>query len=180
MIVSEGPLDGLKIIKRDVYSDNRGWFSELYNKEIYDFLPEFKQDNVSKSGINVLRGLHYQETQPQGKLVTVIEGHVFDVAVNIDITHKEYGKHFGLILKPGMSFYIPDFYAHGFYCLDESIFSYKCTDVFKSGDSRTIAWNSCGIQWPIEEEYIKYKPFLSDADKDAETFMEYTARKIQK
>jgi dTDP-4-dehydrorhamnose 3,5-epimerase len=171
-------LDGLQIIERDVYKDKRGYFSETHNKEVMDFLPEFKQDNISFSRLNVLRGLHYQETQPQGKLVSVIEGCVFDVALNIDPKHPEFGKWFGIKLEPGTSFYIPPFYAHGFYTLDETYFSYKCTEVFKPGDGKTILWNSCGIDWKIPKDYKELGPFLSDQDKNGTHFVNYTAERL--
>ena len=180
MVVKDLPLAGLKLIQLDVHNDKRGYFTETYNKDRYDFLPEFKQDNVSFSMIGVLRGLHYQETQPQGKLVSVISGCVFDAVLNIDPKHPEFGKWFGIKLVPGMQFYVPPFYAHGFKVLEtETLFQYKCTEMFKEGDGRTIAWDTAGIIWPdIDIDNAPKKPFLSEQDKKGESFVEFASRKL--
>ena len=172
-------LDGVRIIKHDIHGDNRGYFVETFNKEKLPFLPEFKQSNMSFSRINVLRGLHYQETQPQGKLVTVMDGCAFDAIVNINPNHPQFGKWFGIKLKPGISMWVPPFYAHGFYTLDETIFSYHCSDLYKSGDGKVIDWNSCGIDWPIDEEFKKIGPFMSNQDSEGELFINFAARMLR-
>lgn len=179
MKVESARLDGVKVITRDIFEDKRGWFTEVYNKDRFDFLPEMKQCNISYSGMNVLRGLHYQETLPQGKLVSVIQGSVFDAIVNIDPTHSQFGEWMGIELEPGMSFYVPPFYAHGFYTVtDETLFHYHTTEVFKPGDGKTIAWDSCGIDWPELEGY-NIGPFLSKQDKEGEKWMDFVKRVIK-
>ena len=140
----------------------------------------FVQDNQSKSSKGVLRGLHFQKTQPQGKLVRVISGEVFDVAVDLRKASRTYGKWIGVRLSAEnkKQFFIPKGFAHGFVVLsDEAEFVYKCTDFYKGDDEGGILWNDpdIGIEWPIEdigEENIllsekdkKWKP-LKDTDVD--------------
>lgn len=152
-------IEGLYIIEPSVFGDERGYFMETYNQN--DFKEAgldmvFVQDNQSMSVKGVLRGLHYQKQYPQGKLVRVVRGRVFDVAVDLRSGSKTYGKWFGVELSAEnkKQFYIPEGFAHGFLVLsDEAEFCYKCTDFYRPGDEGGMAWNDpeIGIDWPIEE-----------------------------
>lgn len=151
-------IDGVYIVDTTVFGDNRGYFMETYNYN--DFKAAgldavFVQDNQSKSRKGVLRGLHFQKTHPQGKLVRVIKGEVFDVAVDIRKNSKTFGKWVGVILSEDnkRQFYIPEGFAHGFLVLsDEAEFCYKCTDFYHPEDEGGIAWDDkgIGIKWPLE------------------------------
>ena len=149
-------IEGVYIIEPQVFGDNRGYFMETYHKEVFSengLDMEFVQDNQSKSKKGVLRGLHFQYTQPQGKLVRVISGEVFDVAVDMRKDSPTYGKWEGVILSEEnkKQFYIPEGFAHGFVVLSESAeFTYKCTDFYKPDDEGGIQWNDpeIGITWP--------------------------------
>ena len=167
---NETSIDGVYIIEPTVFGDNRGYFMETYQKEVFSragISSEFVQDNQSKSKKGVLRGLHFQRTQPQGKLVRVIKGEVFDVAVDLRSNSSTYGKWVGVILSSEnkKQFYIPEGFAHGFLVLsDEAEFTYKCTDYYKADDEDGIKWDdeTIGIKWPLDDvdEII-----LSDKDK---------------
>ena len=165
-------IEGVFIAEPAVFPDERGYFMETYNEN--DFKEEgidltFVQDNQSKSSNGVLRGLHFQKTQPQGKLVRVISGEVFDVAVDLRKASRTYGKWIGVRLSAEnkKQLFIPKGFAHGFVVLsDEAEFVYKCTDFYKGDDEGGILWNDpdIGIEWPIEdigEENI----LLSEKDK---------------
>lgn len=154
--VSLCPIEGLYVIEPTVHRDSRGYFMETYNerdmKEAGLDL-NFVQDNQSMSTKGVLRGLHYQKEHPQGKLVRVIKGSVFDVAVDIRPGSKTYGQWHGVILTADncKQFYISEGFAHGFLVLsDEAEFCYKCTDFYHPGDEGGLAWNDpgIGIEWP--------------------------------
>jgi dTDP-4-dehydrorhamnose 3,5-epimerase len=163
------PIQGLFEIQPKVYGDTRGYFFECYSQR--DFyaagitLP-FVQDNQSKSCKGTLRGLHYQKSHPQGKLVRAIQGEVFDVAVDLRRNSSTWGKWHGVILdsEKQNQFYIPPGFAHGFLALTEQvIFAYKCTDFYYPEDEGGIIWNDpgIGIKWPgLGMEYN-----LSDKDK---------------
>lgn len=161
--IKEAPIKGLYIIEPAVYGDDRGYFMETYNQKSYLELGldmVFVQDNESKSKKGVLRGLHFQKNYPQGKLVRVIKGEVFDVAVDIRKDSETYGQWFGVILSEEnkKQFYIPENFAHGFLVLsDEAIFNYKCTDFYHPNDEGGLAWNdpSIGIEWPNVEGTYK-------------------------
>lgn len=149
-------IDGLCVITPTVHGDSRGYFMETYNQKDMEenglFL-KFVQDNQSCSTKGVLRGLHFQKNHPQGKLVRVIKGSVFDVAVDIRPNSKTYGKWFGIELteENKKQFYIPEGFAHGFLVLsDIAEFCYKCTDFYRPGDEGGIAWNDPDIHitWP--------------------------------
>lgn len=154
--VSKAPIEGLYIIEPAVHGDERGYFMETYSKR--DMLEagldlDFVQDNQSMSVKGVLRGLHFQKEFPQGKLVRVIKGKVFDVAVDLRKGSSTYGKWFGVELSEEnkKQFYIPEGFAHGFLVLsDVAEFCYKCTDFYHPGDEGGLAWNDpeIGIQWP--------------------------------
>jgi len=166
----ETDIEDLYIIEPTVFGDNRGYFLETYNardfKEIGLDL-KFVQDNESCSKKGVLRGLHFQYKYPQGKLVRVIKGEVFDVAVDLRKNSKTYGKWYGVILSEEnkRQFYVPEGFAHGFLVLsDMAVFTYKCTDFYHPEDEGGILWNDpdININWPLDrvEEVI-----LSEKDK---------------
>ena len=152
-------IEGLCVIEPTVFKDERGYFMETYNQN--DFKEAgldmvFVQDNQSMSTRGVLRGLHYQKQFPQGKLVRVVRGTVFDVAVDLRTGSKTYGKWFGVELSAEnkKQFYIPEGFAHGFLVLsDEAEFVYKCTDFYHPGDEGGMAWNDpeIGIEWPLQD-----------------------------
>lgn len=156
-----GGIEGLYIIEPAVYGDNRGYFTETYNKrdlEEVGLNMTFVQDNQSMSVKGVLRGLHYQINYPQGKLVRVIKGRVFDVAVDMRKGSKTYGKWFGVELSEEnkKQFYISEGFAHGFLVLSDSAeFCYKVTDFYHPNDEGGIAWNdpNLGIDWGVIGEY---------------------------
>lgn len=165
-----GGIEGLCIIEPAVHGDSRGYFMETYNqKDMQEAGLDmvFVQDNQSCSVKGVLRGLHFQKQFPQGKLVRVIKGTVFDVAVDLRSNSETYGKWFGIELSEEnkKQFYIPQGFAHGFLVLsDAAEFCYKCTDFYHPGDEGGIIWNDTdiGVQWPIEEGM---ELILSDKDK---------------
>lgn len=152
-------IEGLYVIEPTVFKDERGYFLETYNQNDMkeaglDMV--FVQDNQSMSTRGVLRGLHFQKQFPQGKLVRVVRGKVFDVAVDLRSDSKTYGKWFGVELSAEnmKQFYIPEGFAHGFLVLsDEAEFCYKCTDFYHPGDEGGLAWNDpeIGVEWPLEE-----------------------------
>ncbi|MDO4167709.1 MAG: dTDP-4-dehydrorhamnose 3,5-epimerase [Eubacteriales bacterium] len=157
-----GGISGLCVIEPKVFGDNRGYFVETYNQK--DMAAEgldmvFVQDNQSCSTKGVLRGLHFQKEFPQGKLVRVTRGRVFDVAVDLRADSETYGKWFGEELSEDnfKQFYIPEGFAHGFLVLsDMAEFCYKCTDFYHPGDEGGLAWNDpeIGIVWPeLQGEY---------------------------
>lgn len=150
------PIDGLYVIEPTVHGDARGYFMETYNRrdmEEAGLKMVFVQDNQSSSSKGVLRGLHFQKQFPQGKLVRVIKGAVFDVAVDLRAGSKTFGQWFGVELteENKKQFYISEGFAHGFLVLSETAeFCYKVTDFWHPGDEEGLAWNdpSIGIQWP--------------------------------
>lgn len=154
--VTKAPIEGLYIIEPAVYGDHRGYFTETYNQQdMFDagLTMNFVQDNESMSTKGVLRGLHFQKTHPQGKLVRVMEGRVFDVAVDIRQGSPTFGKWFGVELTEDnhKQFYISPGFAHGFLVLsDRAKFAYKCTDFYHPEDEGGLAWNDpdIAIQWP--------------------------------
>ena len=159
IIVETCEIEGLKIITPDVRADERGYFFESYHYEAYRDagIPDiFVQDNQSASKQGVLRGLHFQIQHPQAKLVRVIKGEVFDVAVDIRPGSATYGKWHGVLLSEEnkKQFYVPANFAHGFLVLsDYAEFCYKCTDFYRPGDEGGIIYNdpAIGIEWPVPE-----------------------------
>ena len=149
-------IEGLYVIEPTVFKDERGYFVETYNQNDMkeaglDMV--FVQDNQSMSTRGVLRGLHFQKQFPQGKLVRVVRGKVFDVAVDLRSDSKTYGKWFGVELSAEnmKQFYIPEGFAHGFLVLtDTAEFCYKCDDFYHPNDEGGLAWNdpAIGIEWP--------------------------------
>ena len=170
-------IEGLYVIEPTVFPDSRGYFMETYN---YNDFKEagldmvFVQDNQSMSVRGVLRGLHFQKQFPQGKLVRVVRGKVFDVAVDLRADSATYGKWFGVELSAEnkKQFYIPEGFAHGFLVLsDEAEFAYKCTDFYHPGDEGGLLWSDpeIGIDWPIEEGM---ELIISEKDKKWGGFQE--------
>lgn len=149
-------IEGLYIIEPQVFGDDRGYFMETYHARAFQEAGlgmAFVQDNQSVSRKGVLRGLHFQKKHPQGKLVRVLDGSVFDVAVDIRKKSPTFGKWVGVTLSSEnkRQFYIPEGFAHGFYVLsDKAAFAYKCTSFYDPSDEGGILWNDpdLGIQWP--------------------------------
>ncbi len=154
--VSKCPIEGLYVIEPTVHRDARGYFVETYNKrdmEEAGIKVDFVQDNQSMSSKGVLRGLHFQKEHPQAKLVRVIKGSVFDVAVDLRKGSPSYGQWYGEVLTAdnNKQFFISEGFAHGFLVLSETAeFCYKCTDFYHPGDEGGLAWNDpeIGIEWP--------------------------------
>lgn len=154
--IVKAPIEGLYVIEPAVHGDSRGYFSETYNQRDMQeagLNMVFVQDNESMSTKGVLRGLHFQKEFPQGKLVRVIKGAVFDVAVDLRADSPTYGKWYGIELteENHKQFYISEGFAHGFLVLsDEAKFCYKVTDFYHPGDEGGLAWNDpeIGIEWP--------------------------------
>jgi len=152
-------INGVYIIEPTVFGDERGYFMETYHENEFKQAGidiTFVQDNQSKSKKGVLRGLHFQKTNPQGKLVRVIKGEVFDVAVDLRKDSSTYGKWEGVKLSEEnkKQFYVPEGFAHGFLVLsDEAEFMYKCTNFYDAEDEGGILWNdpNIGIKWPIKD-----------------------------
>jgi len=172
--VSKTPLSGVVIVKTRVFGDERGFFMETYNQQHFESagLPsDFVQDNHSRSSRGVLRGLHYQVPQWQGKLVRVLSGAIFDVAVDIRPDSRTFGQWFGIELNDEnrLQLYVPPGFAHGFATLsDTADVAYKCTSLYKPEDEGCVIWNDpdIGIEWPIDEPLVSEKdaaaPRLSD------------------
>lgn len=150
-------LPGVILIEPKVFGDHRGFFMETYRKEEFKThlgYDSFVQDNHSKSGQGILRGLHYQIRHPQGKLVRVISGEVFDVSVDLRRSSPFFGKWAGAILSAENKkmLWVPPGFGHGFYVMSpEAEFVYKCTDYYAPKHERCIIWNdpSIGINWPL-------------------------------
>jgi dTDP-4-dehydrorhamnose 3,5-epimerase len=169
-----GPIEGLFEIQPKVFGDSRGYFFEAYSERDFreaGIAVKFVQDNQSRSSKGVLRGLHFQKTHPQGKLVRVIEGEVFDVAVDIRGGSPDRGRWHGVVLsgEKQNQFYISPGFAHGFLVLsDTAVFAYKCTDFYHPEDEGGIIWNdpAIGIRWPDPgAEYL-----LSEKDRRLSLF----------
>ena len=157
--VTRLPIEGLCIVEPTVHGDSRGYFMETYNQNDMreaGLNMVFVQDNQSMSTRGVLRGLHYQKQYPQGKLVRVISGEVFDVAVDLRPGSATYGKWHGELLSAEnkKQFYIPEGFAHGFYVMsDTAEFCYKVTDFYHPNDEGGIRWDDpdIGVEWPLLE-----------------------------
>lgn len=166
-------IEGLRVISPAVFGDERGYFMETYQQEDFKAAGidvDFVQDNQSSSKKGVLRGLHFQINYPQDKLVRVVSGKVFDVAVDLREGSKTYGKWFGVILSTEnkKQFFIPKGFAHGFIVLsDYAEFFYKCSDFYHSNDEGGLMWDDpdIGIEWPMPEGMTKDDLILSDKDK---------------
>jgi len=165
MNVIKTKLPGVLIIEPGVFGDSRGFFKEIYHKERYrenGVDVEFVQDNFSRSSRGVLRGLHFQKKNPQGKLIQCLKGEIYDVVVDIKADSDTYGEYQGFELSDTnhRQIYIPPGYAHGF-CVTSEIadISYKCTDFYQPDDEGGVAWNDpqIGIQWPVKEPTLSAK-----------------------
>ena len=174
-IFTQTDIEGVLVIDNKVYGDERGYFMETYKRDVFlagGITCEFVQDNQSSSTRGVLRGLHFQINHPQAKLVRVIQGEVYDVAVDLRPGSPTYGKWEGVILSADnhRQFFIPRGFAHGFYVLsDQAVFAYKCDYTYHPNDEGGIMWNdpTIGIEWPLLEDV---PVTLSDRDKDHPSF----------
>ncbi|EKF9809961.1 TPA: dTDP-4-dehydrorhamnose 3,5-epimerase [Vibrio cholerae] len=177
MKVIETDIPDVKIIEPTVFGDERGFFMETWNQKRFEELvtgkpTQFVQDNHSKSKKGILRGLHYQTENTQGKLVRVVSGEVFDVAVDIRKDSPTFGKWVGVYLSAEnkRQLWVPEGFAHGFYVTsDEAEFVYKCTDYYNPKAEHSLLWNdpSINIEWPRSEGLL-----LSDKDKEGLRFSE--------
>ena len=171
----ETAIPDVKIIEPNVFGDERGFFMETFRvDEFIDNCAEttFVQDNHSKSSHGILRGLHYQLQQTQGKLVRVTAGEVYDVAVDMRASSPTYGKHVGVVLSAEnkRQLWVPEGFAHGFYVMSESAeFVYKCTNYYSPEHEVSLLWNDAdlAIEWPLVDDIA---PLLSAKDKDALPF----------
>ncbi|WP_241626915.1 dTDP-4-dehydrorhamnose 3,5-epimerase [Rosenbergiella epipactidis] len=170
MQIIDTKIAGVKIIQPKVFGDERGFFIETFEanryKQALNIELDFVQDNHSRSSKGVLRGLHFQTKNPQGKLVHCVRGEVFDVAVDIRKDSPTFGQWAGVILSEEnkTQFWIPPGLAHGFVVLsDIADFEYKCTDYYTQGFEKCLAWNDpdIGVEWPID-----FEPILSQKDSE--------------
>ena len=171
-------IDGAIVIEPRVFTDKRGFFLETFQHKKYAALLgdniEFVQDNHSSSSAGVLRGLHFQRNNPQGKLVRVVHGEVFDVAVDLRLTSPTFGNYVGLHLSAEnkLQFWLPPGLAHGFVVLSERAeFEYKCSGYYDANDEACLLWNDpdLAIPWPITN------PILSEKDLLGESFKSLTS-----
>lgn len=175
MKVTKLDLEGLLLIKPKVFGDSRGYFYESWNQKAFSELGlnlNFVQDNISYSKKGVLRGLHFQNPHGQGKLIQVLLGEVYDVAVDVRLGSSTFGKYQSLILSSENKsmFYIPPGFAHGFCVLSEEVvFNYKCTEFYRPASEQSILWNDSdlNIPWPIEN------PTISDRDREGVKWAEF-------
>lgn len=175
MNVIETNIPDVKIIEPAVFGDERGFFMETWQQKKFEELvtgkpTQFVQDNHSKSKQGILRGLHYQTEHTQGKLVRVVSGEVYDVAVDMRSHSETLGQWVGVVLSESnkRQLWIPEGFAHGFYVMsDEAEFVYKCTDYYHPQAEHSLLWNdsTLEIEWPITTA-----PILSDKDKNAVLF----------
>ena len=181
MNVIDTAIPEVKIIEPNVFGDDRGFFLETFQAERYQqqlgIDLDFVQDNHSRSAYGVLRGLHFQKQKPQGKLVRVVRGEVFDVAVDIRPGSVSYGKWVGVLLSEEnkRQFWVPPGFAHGFVVTSESAdFEYKCTDYYDPTDEGSIRWDDpdLAIDWPLEN------PALSAKDAVAPLFRELVKERV--
>lgn len=173
MNVIDTEIPEVKIIEPKVFGDERGFFLETFQAKRYrdeaGINLEFVQDNYSRSSKGVLRGLHFQKKNPQGKLVRVVRGEVYDVAVDIRRQSPTFGRWVGTVLSEQnkRQFWVPPGFAHGFLVLSDCAdFEYKCTDYYDPSDEGCLLWNdvSLAIDWPID------KPLLSNKDQAGMSF----------
>ncbi len=168
MLFTPTPIEGVMVIEPKVFGDDRGFFMESWNAEVFRKAGmdlTFVQDNHSRSSRGVLRGLHYQQPGPQGKLVRVTAGAVFDVAVDLRRSSPTFGQWFGVELSAANKkmLYVPEGMAHGFLCLEDGTdFLYKCTSDYAPANEHSLLWNdpAIGIEWPLGD----ISPTLSAKD----------------
>lgn len=175
-------LEGALIFEPDVYGDARGFFMETWSRQRYarhGLDVDFVQDNLSFSRRGVLRGLHFQDPNPQGKLVYVLQGEVFDVAVDIRAGSPNFGQWVSVVLSAEnrRQFYIPPGFAHGF-CVtsDTALFAYKCTDLYNPAAEGTLLWSDpdLGIPWPVN------LPEISQKDRDGLRLRDFDTGRLPK
>ena len=178
MKIIETDLPGCVVVEPQVFGDARGFFYESFNQDklaAHGLNPRFVQGNVSSSARGVLRGLHYQWPNPQGKYVSVVEGEVWDVAVDIRRGSPHFGRWTAVLLSAENKrhFWIPEGFAHGFVTLSErAVFSYLCTATYDAAGDASIAWNDAqlAIDWPVTQVALSDKdaraPFLEDVAED--------------
>ena len=177
--VIKTPIKDLVVIQPKVFGDERGFFLETYNKKSFEelgLMMEFVQDNHSKSKKGVLRGLHFQTQNTQGKLVRVAKGSVYDVAVDLRKDSETFGKWYGVLLteENKTMFYVPEGFAHGFLTLeDDTEFMYKCTDLYSPEYDSGLLWNdeTINIDWKFEEFGINPEELtISEKDQKQQEF----------
>jgi len=179
--VTETKLPGVVVVEPRVFGDERGFFMETWHQARYEDagLPSrFVQDNLSFSTRGVLRGLHFQDPDQQGKLVQVLDGEVFDVAVDVRVGAPTFGEWEGATLSSEnkRQFYVPEGFAHGFLVIsDRALFAYKCTAKYNQSAEGFVLWNDpeIGIEWPLEE-----RPILSEKDRAARPLREIPAEQL--
>ena len=174
--ITELGIEGVLLVQLKVYADDRGWFQEFWNQQrgLPGSADTFVQDNHAVSKQGVLRGLHYQEPFGQGKLITVLHGTIFDVAVDVRRSSKTFGKSLAITLEAGTgkALYIPVGFAHGYQTLSESAaVVYSCTDTYHPEAEHTLLWNdpALAIAWPLDN------PVLSEKDRNGRPLSEITA-----
>lgn len=181
MQVIDTTLDDVKIIEPRVFGDDRGFFLETWSEAAFKdagIAANFVQDNHSRSAQGVLRGLHYQIKHPQGKLVRCTAGEVFDVAVDMRQSSKQFGQWFGVVLSAQnkRQLWVPPGFAHGFYVMSEAAdFQYKCSDIYAPDYERSLLWNdpTVGIEWPLvagAETQLAAKDEAAKSFADADKF----------
>jgi len=176
MKIIETPISGVLVLEPRVFSDARGLFFETYNERVFRELgitERFVQDNQSRSKKGVLRGMHYQTDQPQGKLIRVLNGEIFDVVVDLRQQSPTFGKWAAVRLSSENKrmLWVPKEFAHGFYTVSDSAdVAYKVTEFYAPQLERTLVWNDpdVGIAWPLKGE-----PILSDKDQAGHRLVEY-------
>lgn len=184
----ETGIEGLVVIEPTIFGDERGFFMESYSRRDFEEIGipvEFVQDNHSKSKKGVLRGLHFQRERAQGKLVRVVAGSVYDVAVDLRKGSPTFGKWYGIELSASnkIQLYIPPGFAHGFVTLEDNTeFLYKCTEYYAPEFDSGVLWNDSeiGIEWNLEKYGISQDElFLSAKDKVQQSLAEFTAKEIE-
>ena len=186
MNIIETAIPEVKLVEPKVFGDHRGLFMESYNQERYEnagIKAKFLQDNISKSSKGVLRGLHLQNPKSQGKLVSVLEGEVFDVAVDVRVGSPTFGKWVGYLLNDEnrRQLWVPRGFAHGFVVTSETAtFTYKCDELYAPEHEMSVLWNDpkIGVEWPIEnptlsEKDIKGKPLYDFDDKELPNYEDF-------
>jgi len=178
--VIETELPGVLVVEPPVFGDSRGFFQEVWNRRRYATAGidvDFVQDNVSRSARGVLRGLHFQHPGAQGKLIWVLEGEVYDVALDIRVGSPSFGRWTALTLSAAnhRQFYLPPGFAHGFCVVsDSALFAYKCTDFYTPQAEGSVRWDDpdLGIPWPLAH------PRLSDKDAGAPRLRDWPAERL--
>jgi len=182
MDVSDTELPGVRLVEPDVYADDRGAFMETWNARDYGHHgldDAFVQDNLSRSREGVLRGLHFQNPRPQAKLVSVLEGEVYDVVADVRPASDTFGEWRGTVLsgENARQLYVPEGYAHGFVVTrGEALFHYKCTDFYHPEADRAVRWDDphLDIDWPVDDPILSEKdanaPLLDDLSHDVLRF----------